>query len=94
MKIKVNKFLENAAEIISCMVVGNIFTKSAEYAGILVDSASNPPLTFTAFGIGALGGAFGLVIAKGYISDLKASQTEDSFFQFENIEPKRPKIKK
>jgi len=46
---------------------------------------------FSVFGIGMIGGAFGLVIAKGYISDLRAKQTEDSILQFEQ---KKNKLKK
>lgn len=89
MKIKVNKFLENGAEILACAVVGAIFTKSAEYAGILDESVQT--FTFSALGIGMLGGFFGLVIAKWYIADLRAKQTEDSFLQFE---PKKQKNKR
>jgi hypothetical protein len=92
MKVKVTKFLENAAEILSCVIVGNIFTKSAQYAEILPPNYQEH-ITFTSLCISALGGFFGLAIAKDHIAKLKAQQTEDSFFQFQNNEPKKPKIK-
>jgi hypothetical protein len=92
MKMRVNKFLENAAEILVCCAGGFLSSQAAVEAGIVIDNPDK--FDFSVAGAGLLGAACGLAIIKGLIKDLKKEQTEDSFLQFDGVEPKKSKLKK